>query len=63
MAITSIMTQKAIISLKITAKVFIQPKRNKCKKRIILNKNETLYEISQTYGLKLKKLQKRNSFL
>ena len=41
--------------------VFIQPKRNKCKKRIhISNKNETLYEISQTYGLKLKKLQKRN---
>ena len=44
--------------------VFIQPKRNKCKKRIhISNKNETLYEISQTYGLKLKKLQKRNQDL
>ena len=44
--------------------VFIQPKRNKCKKRIHLtNKNETLYDISQTYGLKLKKLQNRNPSL
>jgi len=44
-------------------KVFIQPKRNKCKKRIHVAKdNETLYEISQYYGLKLKKLQKRNLF-
>ena len=44
-------------------KVFIQPKRNKCKKRIhIAEENETLYEISQYYGVKMKKLQKRNSF-
>ena len=44
-------------------KVFIQPKRNKCKKRIhIVKDNETLYEISQYYGLKLKKLQRRNLF-
>ena len=44
--------------------VFIQPKRNKCKKRIhLINKNETLYDISQTYGLKLKKLQNRNPSL
>ena len=44
-------------------KVFIQPKRNKCKKRIhIAKENETLYEISQYYGVKMKKLQKRNSF-
>ena len=44
-------------------KVFIQPKRNKCKKRIhIAKENETLYEISQYYGIKMKKLKKRNSF-
>ena len=44
-------------------RVFIQPKRSKCKKRIhIAEDNETLYEISQYYGLKLKKLQKRNLF-
>ena len=44
-------------------KVFIQPKRNKCKKRIHIAKdNETLYEISQYYGIKMKKLQKRNLF-
>ena len=44
-------------------KVFIQPKRNKCKKRIhIAKENETLYEISQYYGVKMKKLKKRNSF-
>ena len=41
-------------------KVFIQPKRNKCKKRIhIAKENETLYEISQYYGIKMKKLQKK----
>ena len=28
-----------------------------------INKNETLYDISQTYGLKLKKLQNRNPSL
>ena len=43
-------------------KVFIQPKRNKCKTRIHIAKdNETLYEISQFYGVKMKKLLKRNS--
>ncbi len=50
-------------SLVAGTKVFIQPKRNKCKKRIHIAKdNETLYEISQYYGVKMKKLQKRNQF-
>jgi len=50
-------------SLAAGTKVFIQPKRNKCKKRIhVANENETLYEISQHYGVKIKKLEKRNEF-
>ena len=41
--------------------VFIQPKKSRCKARLHISKNnETLYEISQKYGVKLKKILLRN---
>jgi hypothetical protein len=41
--------------------VFIQPKKSRCKARLHISKNnETLYKISQKYGVKLKKLLLRN---
>ena len=41
--------------------IFIQPKRNKgYAKQHIVNKGESMYEISQKYGLKLAELYKKN---
>ena len=45
-------------------KVFIQPKRNRSKQRIhVVNKGEDLRSISQTYGIKIKSLKKRNELI
>jgi LysM repeat protein len=45
-------------------KVFIQPKRNRSKQRIhIVKKGEDLRTISQTYGVKMKSLKKRNQLI
>ena len=45
-------------------KVFIQPKRNKAKAKVHLaNDGDSFRSISQLYGVKLKKLQKRNKHL
>jgi LysM repeat protein len=45
-------------------KVFIQPKRNKSKQRIhVVNNGEDLRTISQTYGIKMKSLKKRNQLI
>ena len=45
-------------------KVFIQPKRNKAKAKVHLaNEGDSFRSISQLYGVKLKKLQKRNKHL
>ena len=44
--------------------VFLQPKRNKAKiKHHTIENNETLWEISQIYGVKLKKLKSKNKLL
>ena len=44
--------------------VFIQPKRNRSKQRIhVVNKGENLRTISQTYGVKMKSLKKRNQLI
>jgi LysM repeat protein len=46
------------------AKVFIQPKRNRSKQRIhVVKKGEDLRTISQTYGIKMKSLKKRNELI
>ena len=45
-------------------KVFIQPKRNRSKQRIhVVKKGEDLRTISQTYGVKMKSLKKRNELI
>ena len=45
-------------------KVFIQPKRNRSKQRIhVVKKEEDLRTISQTYGIKMKSLKKRNQLI
>lgn len=45
-------------------KVFIQPKRNRSKQRIhVVKKEEDLRTISQTYGIKMKSLKKRNELI
>ena len=45
-------------------KVFIQPKRNRSKQRIhIVNNGEDLRTISQSYGVKMKSLKKRNQLI
>lgn len=45
-------------------KVFIQPKRNRSKQRIhVVKKGEDLRTISQTYGVKMKSLKKRNQLI
>ena len=50
--------------LKVGTKVFIQPKRNRSKQRThIVNKGEDLKSISQTYGIKIKSLKKRNELI
>lgn len=44
--------------------VFLQPKRNKAKiKYHTIENSETLWEISQIYGVKLKKLKSKNKLL
>jgi len=46
--------------------IYIQPKRNKAeygKKLHIVKAGETMYSISQLYGIKLKKLYKKNSHI
>ena len=50
--------------LKVGTKVFIQPKRNRSKQRThVVNKGEDLRLISQTYGIKMKSLKKRNELI
>jgi len=50
--------------LNVGTKVFIQPKRNRSKQRIhVVNKGEDLRTISQTYGVKMKSLKKRNQLI
>ena len=50
--------------LNVGTKVFIQPKRNRSKQRIhVVNKRENLRTISQTYGVKMKSLKKRNQLI
>ena len=50
--------------LKVGTKVFIQPKRNRSKQRThVVNKVEDLRSISQTYGIKIKSLKKRNELI
>lgn len=50
--------------LKVGTKVFIQPKRNRSKQRThVVNKGEDLRSISQTYGIKMKSLKKRNELI
>ena len=49
---------------KVGTKVFIQPKRNRSKQRThVVNKGEDLRSISQTYGIKMKSLKKRNELI
>ncbi|PCJ01434.1 MAG: hypothetical protein COB15_00490 [Flavobacteriales bacterium] len=48
--------------LKIGDIIYLQPKRNKAKEKIhIVTKGETMRDISQLYGVKLKKLYKKNN--
>jgi len=50
--------------LNLGTKVFIQPKRNRSKQRIhVVNNGEDLRTISQTYGVKMKSLKKRNQLI
>ena len=50
--------------LNVGTKVFIQPKRNRSKQRIhVVNNGEDLRTISQTYGVKMKSLTKRNQII
>lgn len=45
-------------------RIFIQPKRNKAKTEShIIQEGETLWSISQQYGIKLRKLKKKNKHL
>ena len=52
-------------TLKYGERVYIQPKRNKSKltNTHSVEKDETLRSISQLYGIKIKKLKKRNKFI
>ena len=55
---------KKLSVLKVGSKVFIQPKRNRSKQRThVVNKGEDLRLISQTYGIKMKSLKKRNELI
>jgi LysM repeat protein len=55
---------KKLSVLKVGTKVFIQPKRNRSKQRThVVNKGEDLRSISQTYGIKIKSLKKRNELI
>ena len=55
---------KKLSVLKVGTKVFIQPKRNRSKQRThVVNKGEDLRSISQTYGIKMKSLKKRNELI
>ena len=55
---------KKLSVLKVGTKVFIQPKRNRSKQRThVVNKGEDLRLISQTYGIKIKSLKKRNELI
>ena len=55
---------KKLSVLKEGTKVFIQPKRNRSKQRThVVNKGEDLRLISQTYGIKMKSLKKRNELI
>jgi LysM repeat protein len=55
---------KKLSVLKVGTKVFIQPKRNRSKQRThVVNKGEDLRLISQTYGIKMKSLKKRNELI
>ena len=55
---------KKLSVLKEGTKVFIQPKRNRSKQRThVVNKGEDLRSISQTYGIKMKSLKKRNELI
>jgi LysM repeat protein len=55
---------KKLSVLKVGTKVFIQPKRNRSKQRShVVNKGEDLRSISQTYGIKMKSLKKRNELI
>jgi LysM repeat protein len=55
---------KKLSVLKVGTKVFIQPKRNRSKQRThVVNKVEDLRSISQTYGIKMKSLKKRNELI
>ena len=55
---------KKLSVLKVGTKVFIQPKRNRSKQRThVVNKGEELRSISQTYGIKMKSLKKRNELI
>ena len=50
--------------LKVGTKVFIQPKRNRSKQKThVVNNGEDLRIISQTYGIKMKSLKKRNQLI
>ena len=50
--------------LNVGTKVFIQPERNRSKQRIhVVNNGEDLRTISQTYGIKMKSLKKRNQLI
>jgi len=50
--------------LNVGTKVFIQPKRNRSKQRIhVVNNGEDLRTISQTYGVKMNSLKKRNQLI
>ena len=55
---------KKLSVLKVGTKVFIQPKRNRSKQRThVVKKGEDLRSISQTYGIKIKSLKKRNELI
>jgi hypothetical protein len=55
---------KKLSVLKVGTKVFIQPKRNRSKQRThVERKGEDLRLISQTYGIKMKSLKKRNELI
>ncbi len=47
--------------LKVGDIIYLQPKKNKSKEKIhIVKSGETMRDISQLYGVKLKKLYKKN---
>ena len=50
--------------LKVGDIIYLQPKRNRAKEDYhIVKKGETMRDISQLYGVKLKKLYKKNSII